>query len=1038
MEGTELSRGQFDDWLTLQMRERDALKFCKRFVPNNLQVVPDHSYYVRRVCRHAPNCRSNWNASATMPDPATMMSTFQVVVPACCFPATDNDTGDPIEAPNFEGPPHPAVPPTVSAAAAARPAVPRSIVRRSDVVAVPPPPPPTVSMSSAAADGGSRASIEGTHQQTPIPVVPPSPTHTLRLTPPAQVTQEWIAMTMRHAASNVIPCRTLAPRFRAVKAGSLKTWAFAPCRCTAQPPCDNQWRLQCLESNNYDRMQISCTEPTTHVALLEEIGRYCSAAVGPADAAPAPAPAEHHQHSVVAVSDASRAMPPPPLPPPSRRPAARRAAVRQSAEHHQPSEESEADASGAMTCAAASDVDVAGDMVLRSDAFMTDNQRRVALNILRTSGGRASASDIVRTWVEQGLVPIAKAQAKTKMVQQCLRRSRHASLLPAANDSVLAEDFFARLQLERSGEMSIESPTRLMLLPDAQVNVPDNLLFMPLMCHRFVQAASKTGDRALCFVTDGKWKCLRDNWVFTSIGFLARSQVKTRASMARVSVPGFKVARLQSNEYTTQFVPCMAAIMKAEGNLHMTLLNSALQRNWPRGHFPELPLQERMVQLHKDYAPSIEHGRQEFFPNARPIGDWPHFVRNMTAKSKKAGIGALQVKNVHQLAYATRLIPTVELFSALWTHQFEYYGHQQWQTLLSTLQRHYFREFKVRELGQMLGVRLLRGHESSDTLMMADWFQGVFSQIPGTASGTQSVEAYHRAWDNHIGKRSAAYSPDVAIETYQRFVSELMSSSDYESHTPTSLHGIRHDPRQFRVNGLVQLGEITALDLWVHRARGNHVLVPSESFPATCYLVFNRTASPQQMLTTYNRDHAAAVARMREAGRMRSRLQMTRQNRGDAATLTGHDFTRIASEMWRAEHPASRPVDPTVANTAIELLELVGDALQNRLRALGILPARGSAEVDVVRLAEHVLSCEVVTMGSRAKYPDASHNAILCSCQRFSNRGSCAHTVFAETLTVPGIRAATIDNMGQHVLTPAPALAAAPAADAVGMQVDGI
>ncbi len=222
-----------------------------------------------------------------------------------------------------------------------------------------------------------------------------------------------------------------------------------------------------------------------------------------------------------------------------------------------------------------------------------------------------------------------------------------------------------------------------------------------------------------------------------------------------------------------------------------------------------------------------------------------------------------------------------------------------------------------------------------------------------------------------------------------------------------------------RINGMLETGEVSALDIHRFRSRGNYAVVRSTRHASTAYVVFNETPKMQSTAQALFGRQQAPRAQSRTRGAVHSALSMQRTRRGQPLT-TQTFFARLAEE-WDRDHPASHPVDPAAAHSLVELLELRGDELHALLRRLDVLPDNVSHEVSLENLQLHLSRFAVVIAGGRAVHvcrPTEPGTALLCSCQRFGRRGTCPHTVFTETLTISGVRASTRDDLGRYLLQP--------------------
>ena len=533
-------------------------------------------------------------------------------------------------------------------------------------------------------------------------------------------------------------------------------------------------------------------------------------------------------------------------------------------------------------------------------------------------------------------------------------------------------------------------------------------MFVPMTSKALLAAAMQYSELECCLAVDGKWKALHNGWVFASIGFLTQSLQRKATTTTRIRCPPYSTLRIQSREYTTTFVPIIVAIMRNENdNRHVEALYRTLLRHMPCQRFPGVRWTQRVVQFHRDFARSLEHGRQLFFARARPCGDWSHYTRNLQGKSAQAGIGKQQVAVIYELSHATRSLPTVELFSGLWQFQMEAFRRANAGQMLSFLHKTYFHEFAVEELQQFASIRLCSNHQPADRLYLAEWFRGVFSLLPATGGGNQAVEAYHRAWDEFIGKSMDNRTPMNAVLSYQLFFDQIVEGSRFTSGQALSLNQQLVDPRLLRRNGMVAVGEVSAADLYAFKAQHNYLVVMSARHPGVCYVVFKQPPTLQEVL----RAHLRTAEGRREAvvrGNVVRRMRVSRKQRCPA--LTHQMVLNLVASSWATMHPASEAVDPSGARLYIDMIEASGDELQQMLTDSGILPRTLEMPINTQLLRRVLLNFCAVVVGPRAMYPTAPTTAggpLLGTCDRFIERRHCQHELFVETLDLPGIRDAT-------------------------------
>lgn len=322
------------------------------------------------------------------------------------------------------------------------------------------------------------------------------------------------------------------------------------------------------------------------------------------------------------------------------------------------------------------------------------------------------------------------------------------------------------------------------------------------------------------------------------------------------------------------------------------------------------------------------------------------------------------------------------------------------------------------ELNSMPSFRLLNHASDQELLYVAHWFSGVLSMLPGTACGSQSVEAYHLAWSNHMAATMAGRRPMDAVRAFDNFVTDYVRTNDFFNNGRSlGQHPAPEDFRLLHMNGLLATCEVTAVDLFRFRGDNNYVIVNSTLDSGTAYVVFNAAPSLHHTLRRADVQTGGQVAKAKAKAKLRARLCLERVRRG--TQLSAAEIGRIVERLWTEEHPASRAVDSTAAAAVVELMETQGVPLRRRLRELDILPRSQASPVDMKRLTEVLCDFHIVIAGNRANFPSApspSINALLCTCPRFSQRARCGHTVFVETIELPSVRASNGVNLAVRLL----------------------
>jgi hypothetical protein len=86
-------------------------------------------------------------------------------------------------------------------------------------------------------------------------------------------------------------------------------------------------------------------------------------------------------------------------------------------------------------------------------------------------------------------------------------------------------------------------------------------------------------------------------------------------------------------------------------------------------------------------------------------------------------------------------------------------------------------EVKVRDLKDQPSYRLLPDHDDNEELVLGDWHAGVFTILPGTACGSQPIEAFHQSWQRHM-QSGRGGAPLVAVSNLQAFMRMFITSSE--------------------------------------------------------------------------------------------------------------------------------------------------------------------------------------------------------------------------------------------------------------------
>lgn len=248
--------------------------------------------------------------------------------------------------------------------------------------------------------------------------------------------------------------------------------------------------------------------------------------------------------------------------------------------------------------------------------------------------------------------------------------------------------------------------------------------------------------------------------------------------------------------------------------------------DWPR----------RIGMLCRDGSPAIEKARRECLPYARPLSDFPHFSRHIYARAKKWKA----LKNIVYPFYsATMQAPTVELFSAVWQlfrtwldAEIEYRSFYTYLFKKSM----YFADYTVDQMSRWPCMAL--HSRSNGVLLWSPVHRGIFSIIPGSGSGEQPIESFHKG---SMGPMSAATNkgaPVTAAVTQLESAYPIWNASmGWSASTALSLYA---SPATSIYSGLSRLGRSSPHDFWHNRFNGNHYII---TVGDTCFVAMHSLRS---------------------------------------------------------------------------------------------------------------------------------------------------------------------------------------------------
>jgi len=117
-----------------------------------------------------------------------------------------------------------------------------------------------------------------------------------------------------------------------------------------------------------------------------------------------------------------------------------------------------------------------------------------------------------------------------------------------------------------------------------------------------------------------------------------------------------------------------------------------------------------------------------------------------------------------------------------------------------------------------------------------DWHTGCHTTLPGSAVGSQPVEAYHGAWQRKRRYGKPARSVNAAFSVYRRVSQRILAELNAGVQ---NLEAIKVDERLLRLDALKTTCEATAVDYQRYKKRTcNHLVVESTTGVSSASVVF--------------------------------------------------------------------------------------------------------------------------------------------------------------------------------------------------------
>ncbi len=494
--------------------------------------------------------------------------------------------------------------------------------------------------------------------------------------------------------------------------------------------------------------------------------------------------------------------------------------------------------------------------------------------------------------------------------------------------------------------------------------------------------------KKLKLVVDGKQRVVTNKYTVVTLAFIVCRQ---ETSWTTLSPGQGRRQRLELTSCTAQ--PFLQCLMPTESEPDMIMaFEDAIEVCAAVGG---LDLKKQIMQVHKDYALGIEAARARVFPQCRTIGDYFHMRRNLRTtvpaklrRDTEPAKGGRQRRrggrdnagrpenakgrDVLELVEATRMLPTVELFDAIWQVEFAALARRGEEALVKYLKDTYFPTVPLDVLRRVFPNMGGTAWETTHAYLAPHW-TGAFGVYPGTGSGSLSIEAFHATWERTVG---AATKPNVTelLPSMQRIYHEWREAFGWGRAVVFSNFPRRLNPALLNSTALHHAGRSTARDFWEKREGGNYVKVARQ------------TGNVSGDLTEFY-------------------------------VMQTHRRTRI--------YAADAKISRSTAVNVVELLTRSGTALGKLLQELGIVTGSGDASVRTVdreRLTEYLVDhCVVVHGHLPGKYwkrrQRVSGEEIawgLCTCMLFVQHAECEHVAYVAALRGAGVALDAVPEVRQR------------------------
>ncbi|CAK9108613.1 unnamed protein product, partial [Durusdinium trenchii] len=275
---------------------------------------------------------------------------------------------------------------------------------------------------------------------------------------------------------------------------------------------------------------------------------------------------------------------------------------------------------------------------------------------------------------------------------------------------------------------------------------------------------------------DGTFRLTEDDWVLMTVGVLSKHYAASEGVYA----------------FRTVFHPLVFGLANKESQTTYQVLFEALCACADR--FADVDLRSACHQYHADMHPGEDLAQKSVFRCASRVTDWAHVIGACnrpkttkalmpaderiktfrtgafaTVKSHLTQSGLKLLPLVERAFFCLRCVPTALLFHSITALLLQTLVSQQppEEKAAKALQRHYFVKHSRQQAQTAFGAFDWPGEPT--TFYTAEWWCGLQRIQPGSASGTQAQESWHR-WKlkKYLGLRSSLQSFASSLASFTK------------------------------------------------------------------------------------------------------------------------------------------------------------------------------------------------------------------------------------------------------------------------------